>query len=177
MGNNTCVIYTSKYGSTKKYGEWIADELKADLFEAKSINVNKILQYDTIIYGGSLYARGILGINLIKDNYEKIKEKNIIIYIVGASSNKMAEENIDSIISYNLSEEIRKKIKYFYLRGGFNYNILSLKDKFLMNLLKVKLKRIKEEDRTEEEQGMLDAYDNPINFVNRNNIKELLLAI
>jgi len=43
-----------------------ADEVKADLFERSKITLNDILKYDTIVYGGSLYAAGILGISLIK---------------------------------------------------------------------------------------------------------------
>lgn len=32
--NNIIVIYKSKYGSTKRYAQWIAEETKADFFES-----------------------------------------------------------------------------------------------------------------------------------------------
>ena len=64
--NKVVVIYKSKYGSAQRYAQWIADEVKADLFERSKITLNDILKYDTIVYGGSLCAAGILGISLIK---------------------------------------------------------------------------------------------------------------
>jgi len=30
---NIAVIYKSKYGSTKKYAEWLGEDLQADVFE------------------------------------------------------------------------------------------------------------------------------------------------
>jgi hypothetical protein len=39
---------------------------------------------------------------------------------------------------------------------------------------KLNRKNKKGEEITEEEKGMLAAYDNPVDFTNRNNIKELL---
>ena len=73
----TVVIYESKYGTTKKYAEWIADALSCDLFEKKSITPSALTGYDTIIYGGGLYAGGVSGIGLLKKNFSKISNKNL----------------------------------------------------------------------------------------------------
>jgi len=55
----TLILYKSKTGYTKKYGEWIKDELSADCFEVSTINSSILDNYDTIIYGGGLYEHGI----------------------------------------------------------------------------------------------------------------------
>jgi len=47
--NKVVVIYKSKYGSAQRYAQWIADEVKADLFERSKITLNDILKYDTIV--------------------------------------------------------------------------------------------------------------------------------
>ena len=60
----TVVIYRSTSGFTKRYAEWIAEELKADLFEARKIDAPKLADYDLIVFGGSLHAVGINGIKL-----------------------------------------------------------------------------------------------------------------
>ncbi|NLE01149.1 MAG: flavodoxin, partial [Fibrobacter sp.] len=49
------VVYKSKYGTTKRYAEWIAEEVKADLFEQSAVSVEDLLKYDIIVYGGSLH--------------------------------------------------------------------------------------------------------------------------
>lgn len=39
--NEVVVIYQSKYGAAKKYAEWIAEALGADLFERRKIAPEK----------------------------------------------------------------------------------------------------------------------------------------
>ena len=80
---NAIVVYKSKYGSTKTYAEWIAEELSCDIADAKTIKVDDLLKYDTIIYGGGLYAEIINGVYLITKNYEKLKDKKLIVYTTG----------------------------------------------------------------------------------------------
>lgn len=46
------VIYKSKYGNTKKYAQWIAEEANADLFEHSEVDAKKLVEYDAIAYGG-----------------------------------------------------------------------------------------------------------------------------
>ena len=70
---STIVIYKSKYGSTKKYGKWIADELGCEITDAKDFKTENLKNYDTIIYGGGLYAEVIAGVSLIKELVEYAK--------------------------------------------------------------------------------------------------------
>ena len=166
----TVVVYKSISGFTKKYAEWIAQELEADLLGVKKIDIKILLKYDNIIYGGSLHAVGISGINIIKNNLNKLRDKNIIIFTTGASSPK--ESTISEIRNSNFSVEEQKQIQFYYFRGGFDFNKLNFINKILMTLFKwiIKLKR----DKTSDEKGMLAAYSKPVDFTKKENIKELL---
>ena len=42
------VTYASKYGSTKKYAQWIAEELACDIQDSKAVNGTLLAQYDVI---------------------------------------------------------------------------------------------------------------------------------
>ena len=53
------IVYKSKYGSTKKYAEWIAEETGYDCVECGKVKTESIKEYDTLIFGGGLYASGI----------------------------------------------------------------------------------------------------------------------
>lgn len=166
----TVVIYKSKTGFTKKYAEWIAEELSADIFQGSKVNADVLATYDTVVYGGGLYAGGINGIKLIKRNLDKLKDKKVIAFATGASPAK--EETIREIENNNFSVEQQKHIKFFYLRGGFDYNRLNPFYKILMTLLKSKLK-----SKTElkpDEKGMLEAYEEPVDFTNKKNIDEII---
>jgi len=164
----TVVVYKSLTGFTKKYAEWIAQELKADLLVTKEIKL--LLKYDVIIYGGSLHAVGISGINLIKNNLKKLKDKNLVIFTTGASPVK--QSTITDVKNNNFSEEEQKQIKFYLFRGGFDFNKLSFKYKIIMTLFKWKIQLTK--NKTPEEKGMLAAYLKPVDFTNKEKIKELL---
>src|SRR5690554_6143300 len=118
--SNIAIVYKSKYGSTKKYAQWIAEETKADIFECSEIEAKKLMEYDTIIYGGGLYASGIAGISIITKNYEILKDKKIIVFTVGLASTDK-EEIFNPILEKNFTKEMRDNIKFFHLRGGIDY--------------------------------------------------------
>lgn len=166
------VIYKSKTGFTKKYAQWIAEDLSADIFEASSINMNMLNSYDTVIYGGSLYAVGINGIKLITQNIDKLKDKKLVVFATGASPSR--EDVINEVVNKNFTEEQQKYIKFFYLRGGFNYSKLNPFDKFLMAILKWKIKSKKKEELTSDEIGMLAIYDKPVDYTMRKNITKII---
>ena len=173
--NRTVVIYKSKYGSTKRYAEWIAEEVHADLFKRSKVTIKDLLQYDTIVYGGSLYAAGILGISLIKKNFAKLVDKKVIVFSVGASP--AHPEALISVKNHNFTEEMKRKVYFFHLRGGFDYSKLSPFDKFLMSLLKKKLKQKKPDELTDDERGMLASYDHPVDWINKKAIMPIIDVI
>jgi flavodoxin len=166
----TLVIYKSQSGFVKKYAEWISQELKADIFESSKVNSKMLMNYNTIIYGGGLYAVGISGVNLIKKNLDKLKGKKVVVFGTGASPYR--EDIINDVKNRNFTAEQQKHIRFFYLRGGFDYNKLKPFYKLLMKLMKSILEKKKE--LTSDEKGMLDAYSNPADFTDKENIKELI---
>ncbi|HKM34464.1 MAG TPA: flavodoxin domain-containing protein [Lachnospiraceae bacterium] len=166
----TVVVYRSKSGYTRTYAEWIAEELQCDLKIGDNTTIEDLDQYDVIIYGGGLYAVGVNGISLIKNNLDKLHSKKLIVWATGSSPGR--EEELGEVWAYNFTPEQMKKIKTFYLRGGFDYKKLSTGDKVLMRMLQVRLKLIK--DRTEDQQGMLEAYHIPEYYCNKENINPLI---
>jgi menaquinone-dependent protoporphyrinogen IX oxidase len=167
------VIYKSKSGFVKKYAEWIAAELAADLFEASEVTIDKLAAYDTVIYGGGLYAVGINGVKFITRNLDKLKGKKVVVFASGATPPR--EEAIHEVRNRNFSVEQQQRIRFFYLRGGFDYDKLKPVDKVLMTLMKWKLKGKKE--LVADERGMLAAYDHPADFTRKKNIDELIAYV
>ena len=166
----TIVIYKSKTGFSKKYSEWIAEDLSADIVEYSEFDTNMFKDYDTILYGGGLYAVGINGIKLLKKNLSKLKDNNLIVFATGASPGRT--EEIMEVKNKNFTSEEQKYLSFYYLRGGFDYDKLKFADKILMKLLKLKLKR--KDNLTPDERGMLRAYDKSVDFTLRKNIKDII---
>jgi flavodoxin len=164
------VVYRSISGFTKRYSTWIAEELEADLYDARKVSIEKLLEYDLIVFGGSLHAVGINGIRIVKDNFSKLADKKVIIFAVGASVHN--KNILDEIKSRNFSVEEQKVFKFFYLRGGFVYNNLDLTNKILMTFFRIKLKL--KSNRTPDEKGMLIAYSHPLDCAKKENIREIV---
>lgn len=127
------VLYQSKYGTTKRYAGWISEELGCDLLEIKQAKIETILGYDPIIFGGGIYASGIAGINFLKKNIDKLCEKRVIVFAVGASpANPIA---IDELKKRNMPGKLTK-IPLFYCRGAWKESAMTLEDRMLCNILK-----------------------------------------
>ena len=78
MSNKILVIYKSKTGFTKRYAQWIKEDLSCDIISyEKGMNLS-FDSYDTVIYGGGFYAGKINGLNQFKKNLSKIDGKKII---------------------------------------------------------------------------------------------------
>ena len=169
----TIIIYKSKSGYTKTYAQWISEELSCDIQEAEKISPDDFTQYQIIIFGGGLYASGINGLKLITQNFDSLQNKHIFVWATG--SNPGRQEELDEVWKYNFTPEQLQKIKTFYLRGGFDFSKLSIPDKILMRMLKRKLKATKV--RSEDEEGMLKAYQFPENYCNKENITLLVKNI
>ncbi|HXK49723.1 MAG TPA: flavodoxin domain-containing protein [Clostridiales bacterium] len=169
----TLVFYSSKTGFVKKYAEWIAEVLNADLLTFEKADCRTIQSYDTVIYGGGLYAGGINVIGKIKRNLPKLESKKVIVFASGASP--WSEKVLNEIRDKNFTPEQQKHLMFFYLRGGFDLTKLGFFDRFLIKLLKIKImsKKKKGIQLDGDEIGMLNAMENPVDFTKKENIKEL----
>lgn len=174
--NNIAVVYKSIYGSTKRYAQWIAEEAKADCFEYSEIKAKKLMEYDTIIYGGGLYASGIAGVSIITKNYEILKDKKIIVFTVGLASTDK-EEAFLPIIEKNFTKEMRDSIKFFHLRGGIDYKKLGIIHKSMMSMLKAVISKKSSEELSDDEIGILATYGKNVDFTDKNMIKLLLSSL
>ena len=168
----TIVIYKSKYGSTKQYAEWIAESLSADIFEAKAVNADKLLEYDTIIYGGGLYAEVIAGVTLVTKNYEKLTGKKLIVFTTGITPLDCREYYDKLVFDKNFKGEIKEKVKVFNYLGKMILKELTLPHRTAIKALK-KLMSGKE-NPTEMEKLLVTLCDADGDFTDRAAIGELI---
>ncbi|MDE6132113.1 MAG: flavodoxin domain-containing protein [Oscillospiraceae bacterium] len=164
----TVVVYKSKYGYTKKYAEWLAESLGCDIKENASLA--DVSGYDCIICGGGIYAGRINGAKLIAKNLDKLSGKKLVLFAVGANVGR--PEELEAFWEQALEEKVRGNVPHFYLRGGFDYGRLGSVDRFMMNMLKKML--LKKDTLTEDDKGMLAAYETPFDFTDRENMEEIL---
>jgi menaquinone-dependent protoporphyrinogen IX oxidase len=127
------------------------------------------------VFGGSLHATGIKGVELIVKNFEQLRTKKVIIFAVGCSPAR--EEAIQHVKDVNFTDECKVKVKFFYFRGAFDYHKLSFIDKMMMYMLKIKLKIKKEEELDEDSRGLLACYHQPVDWTNKGDIQAIAQCI
>lgn len=170
---DTAVIYTSKYGSTKQYAQWLKEALHADLYESSEFKKDDFKKYQTIIYGGGLYASGINGIGLIKKNMQLLADKNVIVFTVGLE-NPENVANFVPIIEKNFTDEMKEKIAVFHLRGSMDYSKLNFMHRSMMGMVKKVVSKKPAAQRTEDDDKMLQTFGEAVDFVDKTTIAPII---
>lgn len=174
--NKIAVVYKSKYGSTKKYAEWISDALTCDLFDARKVDAKTLSKYDVIVYGGGLYASGINGISLITKNIDALKGRKIIVFTVGLADPKI-ESQFQPIIDKNFTGEMKACIEIFHLRGGIDYKNISVVHKSMMAMVKKMVDKKPEDEKTDEDKMMVETYGTIVDFTDQEAIMPILSSV
>lgn len=168
------VIYKSKTGFTKRYAEWIAEEIGCSAVSEKEITAKSLEPYQTVIYGGGIMAGQIGGLKKFKSVMAGYPEKKLIVFATGATPAEVFKEK-DQIREANFTEEEKKKIPYYYFVGGINYENMKLGGKMLMKMFASMLS--KKKDLTPEEKGMADSIKQSHDYSDKKFIAPLVQSV
>lgn len=157
------VLYTSSTGFTKRYAEWIAEELHCEampLKKAKNLN-----SYDTVIYGGWIMGSMIMGLNDLKKRYQG----KIVLFAVGSS--EVSDQTVETIKKQNNLGQT----PFYYFIGGFCFEKLGFFKKTMLNMIKKSL--TKKENKTEQDLYMEKALSASFDSSNRSLTKNLIAYV
>lgn len=167
----TIVIYKTKYGSTKTYAEWIAQELGCCAVNAKDVKIDDLVEYDTIVYGGGLYAEIINGVSLITKNIAKLTDKKIIVYTTGITPIDVRAYYDGEVLEKNFKNGVPENVKIFNFLGKMKLEELSFVHRAALKSLK-KIMSAKE-NPSDLEKMLIELCDADGDFCDRKQIKEL----
>ena len=168
------ILYTSKYGATKRYAAWLAEETGFDLLETKKARIEEVKRYDTIILGGGIYASGIAGLSFLKKNLQQLQGKNVIVFCDGASPYE--ESAFQQIVAHNLKGELTG-LPCFYCRGAWNPEAMSFVDRKLCQMLQKAVAKKKPEDYEVWEKALMEAGDQSCDWMDKAYIAPILEAL
>ncbi len=116
----TAIIYKTKTGSTKKYADWLAAAIDAKVMPFDQAAEADLSSFERLIVSSGTYAGRMPLTKFLKENWEKLEDKKIVILAVGAAP----EDNWWSHISYRLiPAKIRKSSTYRKLPGDIGKSI------------------------------------------------------
>ena len=166
------ILYTSKYGSARRYAEMLSETLGArnsvTLSELKKFKGNPG-DYDKIIYGAGIKAYEMYDYKKFKRLVKNVDRINtlVVVYAVGMMS---ATKNY----AVRLIEKNRVSgdVKFFYLRGAIDLDKLKGFDGSIVKHLVSSL--MMREDLTEDEKAFVAACLHSKDWVCKENIERIV---
>jgi len=172
---NSIIIYGSRYGSTKRYAERLAEitGLKAVFFK----DVKSVAGYDRIVYLGALCAGGVMGLKKTVCCLSASQE--LFVATVGLADPTDAENvnHIRGCLKKQIPASHYDESKIFHLRGAIDYTKLGLKHRIMMKLLYSKVVKIPEAERNAEVRALIATYGKQVNFVNLDTLEPIVKAL
>ncbi|ADG70633.1 flavodoxin domain-containing protein [Brachyspira murdochii] len=175
MSTNIAVLYKSKYGTTRTYAKWIADKVHGDLYGIDNVTIENLNNYDFIVFAGALYAGKLSSAKRIKQFFNKLKgDKHLYCVIVGLGDTN-DKELYNNAVNQNFKSDIKDHMKFYFLRGGVDFDKLKLHHALMMHMLRriISAKAVK----TEDEKLLLENYGKKIDFINKSAVEEIVLDI
>ncbi len=161
----TAVLYKSRYGYTRLYAEWLAQELGADLLNAATTKPKALDPYDVLALGGGVYAGKIAGVELFAKNAKRLRGKKLALFVVGLRDPEL-EETQDATrqsLRRQLPGELLPQVRSFCLPGGLDEKRLSFGHRMMMGMLKKSLQKKPEEEQTAIDKAILAGQANYLN--------------
>ena len=156
----TMIVYTSQTGFTKKYSQWLADMMNAEIYElkdAKKKDATFFDSYDAIVYAGWVMAGKVVKANWFLDRVNDWKNKSLAIMAVGGSPND--NPDIEVILKNLIPDNQKQYIKAFYCQGGFDYDKMKGHYKFAMKMFAAALRKQKDEKSQQVAEYVSKSYD------------------
>jgi len=125
------VVYSSISGFTKRYAEWISEEVGADCASVDLVDSEKLSQYDVVVFGSHVRMGDIPHRKRFAELSKNLKR--VVVFVVGGSP---AENNP---VLPRIFKKIHKSIPQsasapdFYFRGGLNIDALPEDEKAYLN--------------------------------------------
>lgn len=168
------ILYQSKYGSTKKYADWLMEETGFDCLETKKAKVKAMQKYDVIILGGGVYASGIAGLPFLKKNINQLVGKRIAVFAVGASP--YDEKAIQQIRDMHFKDAL-SNICLFYCRGAWDEAKMKFGDRTLCKMLQKAVAKQNPDEYEPWQEALMCAVGQKCDWTDKSYLEPLLMYI
>lgn len=127
------ILYKSKYGSTKKYADWLREATGFDCLETKSARVQEVAAYDAVVLCGGVYAGGVAGLSFLKKHVAQLAGKRLAVLAVGASPSDPAM--LEQCRAMHFKGDMAQ-VPLFYARGAWDVAKMKPMDRLLCAMLR-----------------------------------------
>ena len=165
------ILYTSKYGATKKYADWLAEETGFSCIETRKAKIMELKEYDVIILGGGVYASGIAGLSFLKKYADSLIDKKLAVFCCGASP--YDEDALKEIKKHNMRGRL-SGIPCFYCRGAWDLEAMTPMHRTMCKMLRKSVSKKDPDEYEVWEKALMAAGDNKCDWTDKAYLKPLL---
>lgn len=130
----TLIVYCSKTGFTKRYAQWLQEDLSCDCVPFDQRGQVDVSQYGAVVFGSSVHAGRIRKLDWLKKQLPALAGKRVALFFTGAMPPE--EKTVEQCVVQNLTPQERQQVKAFYLWGGLNYQAMGPVDKWMMGVFR-----------------------------------------
>lgn len=129
---SVAVLYASKYGSARRYAQWLGEALQADVYDVKGLSLDQVLPYQALVLCGGVFASGIKGMGFFSKNFERLKPRRLYALAVGASP--ADPENLQ-VLRQRYAKSPVAGLPMFYARGAWDVSAMTTPDRLMCTML------------------------------------------
>ncbi|MFA6198318.1 MAG: flavodoxin domain-containing protein [Patescibacteria group bacterium] len=112
--NSVLIVYRSFLGATKKYAQWLAEDLACRSIGYRQLRAEMIAQSDVVVVMSGTYAGKMPLVGFLKKYWPALKYKRVFIVAVGV----VPPDSPASEASYrSIPAEIRERVWYIKIPG------------------------------------------------------------
>lgn len=166
------IVYSSKYGHTKQYADWLKEDVDADAIDIGKFNITQMLAYKLVIFACGVYGDKLSIMDFVKKNVTAIPVQKTMIMAVGWYTNDSKEAK-EKLIEENYPPEFKGKVPMYVVNSGINKKQVSKMDS--VKLVAAKLAIEKKDGRSTDDinaLGILNGYSDPTSKDNLESIKK-----
>lgn len=149
---NGAIFFSSKYGSTERYANWISDRTGLPVFNIPNTRADPS-EYDFLVIGSPIYYYKTLIRKWVKKHLVDFEKKPVIFFTVSGAP---AGPQLDGWIANCLPASFISRAKHVALRGRLQHDEISL---FHSLILKFAASRNKDPEARKEELEGFDYMD------------------
>lgn len=161
---NVAVVYCSQTGFTKRYAEWLAEDLGCAAIpyaRRSGIDLSKV---DVLVFCSWFHAASIKGATWLKRAMREHPALHAVVLATGATPmpcDTWPASEVEEAFSRTFSAADYPDLAHFYCQGGFNYNRLGVLDKVAMKMFfKMNAKAAKTDPKAAEMLRVMgDGFD------------------
>ena len=167
------IVYTSKYGSTEKYANWLSEALQCPAKNLKSAKAKEFSAYDTVIYGGGIYAGRIAGFKKFISMLDRARDIELVLFMVGLT-NPADEKFYTEMAERNIPAEWKERFHVFPRRGDQLFSKMSGLHRLMMRMPKLMTEKVPEAKRTEDMNEFLANFGKDVIHTSKEQLEPLI---